>query len=226
MTIDAGKVLCLVGDNGAGKSTLTKVITGQLMPDDGKLWIGGVEQTGLTPRKALDLGVAVVPQNLALCDNLDATQNVLLGSEPTKLALGPLRFIDTRKARKEALARLTEFVGVQRLDPRLPVRRLSGGQRQIIAIVRAMVRGQTAIVFDEPTAALGVQQTDATLRLIKDIAAQGIGVLVVSHTLPDVMAVADRIIALRHGGVILDKEAPDVSEEELAEAMGFRTSRS
>jgi ABC-type sugar transport system ATPase subunit len=224
LTLRSGEVLCLVGDNGAGKSTLTNIITGQLRPDDGRLWIDGVERSRLTPRKALELGVSVVPQTLELCDNLDATQNVMLAHEPIRLRLGPFRFIDTLRARQEALGRLREL-GYQGLNPRLPVRSLSGGQRQAVAIVRAMVMGTKAIIFDEPTAALGVRQTEDTLQLIKHVAARQIGVLMVSHTLPDVMAVADRIVALRHGSVIMDKPAFDVTEEELAEAMAFRTKR-
>jgi ABC-type sugar transport system ATPase subunit len=225
LRLDAGQIVCLVGDNGAGKSTLSKILTGQLQPDDGELSINGDKQPSLTPRRALELGISIVPQALALCDNLNASQNVMLGSEPVRVRVGPLKFIDSRRNRSEALERLSQVVNLQRLDHRQPVRMLSGGQRQAIAIVRAMVRGTSAIIFDEPTAALGVQQTEATLDLVRQVAARNIAVMVISHTLPDVMAVADRIVALRHGEVIMDKLIGDTEDAEVAAAMGLTSRR-
>jgi ABC-type sugar transport system ATPase subunit len=226
LTINAGEIVCVVGDNGAGKSTLSKIISGQLQPDAGELWIDNVQRPHLTPRRALELGISVVPQTLALCDNLNASQNVMLGKEPVWLRLGPLRFIDSQRMRKEALERIQRLaVGLETLDLRKPVRSLSGGQRQAIAIGRAMVRGTKLIIFDEPTAALGVRQTEATLDLIRQVAARNIGVMVISHTLPDVMALADRVIGLRHGEIILDKPLSDTDEMEVAEAMALRIAR-
>ena len=225
LTLRAGEILCLVGDNGAGKSTLTKVLTGQLQPEVGQILINGTEKVTLTARRALELGISVVPQTLALCENLNATQNVMLGNEAVSLKLGPFHFIDARRNRSEALTRLRDVVELDRLNSRAPVRMLSGGQRQAIAIVRAMARGSTAIIFDEPTAALGIRQTEVTLELIRKVAARNVAVMVVSHTLPDVMAVADRIVALRHGEVIMDKPAVDTEESELAEAMALRVTR-
>jgi ABC-type sugar transport system ATPase subunit len=225
LTMRAGEIVCLVGDNGAGKSTLSKVLTGQLQPEAGSIAVNGIEQTHLTSRRALELGIAVVPQTLALCENLNATQNVMLGNEAVSLRLGPLRFIDSRRNRAEALGRLNDVIDPHRLDSRAPVRMLSGGQRQAIAIVRAMARGSTAIIFDEPTAALGVHQTEATLELVRNVAAKNIAVMVISHTLPDVMAVADRIVALRHGEVIMDKAIDEADEDEVAAAMSLRTTR-
>jgi ABC-type sugar transport system ATPase subunit len=222
LSLTAGKVLCLVGDNGAGKSTLSKVLCGQLRPDAGELWVDGVRQPHLTPRRAIELGIAVVPQTLALCDNLNATQNVMLGYEPAWLRVGPLRFVDSRRSRREARARIDE-IGVRLDSMDTSVRRMSGGQRQAIALARAMVRGSKAIIFDEPTAALGVHQTEATIELIKRVAARGIAVMVISHSLPDVVAVADRIVGLRHGETIMNVDARDVSEAEVAVAMGLRT---
>lgn len=221
----AGEILCLVGDNGAGKSTLSKVLMGQLRADAGEIWISGVSQTGLTPRRALELGVAIVPQTLALCENLNATQNIMLGHEAVSLRLGPIRFIDSRRNRAEALQRLQEVLDLQRFNSRAPVRMLSGGQRQAIAIVRAMARGTTAILFDEPTAALGVHQTEVALDLVRKVAARNVAVMMISHTLPDVMAVADRIVALRHGEVIMDKPRGETDEAEVATAMALRTGR-
>jgi ABC-type sugar transport system ATPase subunit len=225
LSMKAGEVLCLVGDNGAGKSTLSKIIAGQLRPDAGEISIGGVKQPRLTPRRALELGISVVPQTLSLCDNLNASQNVMLGNEEVWLRIGPFRFVDGRRNRAEALTRLEGVISLHRLDVTIPVRRLSGGQRQAIAIVRAMVRGTKAIIFDEPTAALGVRQTEATLDLVRQVAARGIAVLAISHTLPDVMAIANRIVALRHGEVIMDKPIEATDEDEIAAAMALRTTR-
>jgi simple sugar transport system ATP-binding protein len=222
LSLYPGKVLCLVGDNGAGKSTLSKIVCGQLRPDAGDLLVDGVAQPHLTPRRALSLGIAVVPQTLALCDNLTAAQNVMLGCEPTWLRVGPLGFVESRRSRREARARINEIgVNLDSLD--VSVRRMSGGERQAIAIARAMVRGRRVIVFDEPTAALGVHQTEATLELVKRVALQGIAVMVISHSLPDVMAVADRIVALRHGETIMDEDTASVREADVADAMGLRT---
>ena len=111
-SLNAGEVVCLVGDNGAGKSTLSKILCGQMRPDAGELLINGVRHTNLTPRRALELGIASVPQTLALCDNLNASQNVMLGCEPARLRIGPLGFLESRRARREAQARLDE-VGVR-----------------------------------------------------------------------------------------------------------------
>jgi ABC-type sugar transport system ATPase subunit len=222
LSLHAGEIVCLVGDNGAGKSTLSKILCGQMRPDAGELLINGTPRTNLTPRRALDLGIASVPQTLALCDNLNATQNVMLGCEPARLRLGPLHFLESRRARREAKVRLDE-VGVHLPGHDVSVRRMSGGQRQAIAIARAMVRGTKVIVFDEPTAALGVRQTEATLNVIRRVAAQGVAVLVVSHSLPDVMAVADRIVALKLGEKIMDTLAGETKETDVAMAMGLRT---
>jgi ABC-type sugar transport system ATPase subunit len=224
INLTPGEVLCLVGDNGAGKSTLSNIISGQLRPDAGEMWIDGTKQRHLTPRRALELGISVVPQTLALCDNLNASQNVMLGFEPVWFRLGPLRFIDSPRSRQEARAGIEE-IGVNLDSVDVPVRRLSGGQRQAIAIARAMVRGTRVVIFDEPTAALGVHQTEATLQLIKRIATRGVAVLMISHALPDVMLIADRIVGLRHGEVILNKVARETTEDEVEAAMGLRTER-
>jgi ABC-type sugar transport system ATPase subunit len=214
------EVVCLVGDNGAGKSTLTKVIGGQLRADAGELWIEGRRYRQLSPGKALGLGIATVPQALALCDNLGASQNVLLGREPVWFRFGPLKFTHSRRARELALERIREVgVAIPSLDT--PVRRLSGGQRQAIAIARATMSGKTLVIFDEPTAALGVRQTQATLDLVRKVAARGAAVMVISHNVRDVMSVADRIVGISLGEVIMDKMIDDVSEAEVTRAMTF-----
>ena len=164
-----GEVVCLVGDNGAGKSTLANILCGRIQPDDGHISLDGVEVGRLTPREALRVGIATVPQTLALCDNLSAIGNVVLGREPIRWGVGPVRFLDRKKAQHEASRRL-ESLGVSYGSLDKPVLTLSGGQRQAIAIARALVSGKKLILFDEPTAALGVFQTQLTLRMIRDVA--------------------------------------------------------
>jgi ABC-type sugar transport system ATPase subunit len=224
LSLYPGEVLCLVGDNGAGKTTLSKIICGQLHPDAGEIWIGGRARPRMTPLKALELGIAIVPQDLALCENLGASDNVMLGHEPVQLKLGPIRFLDSRRARREALKLINEVgVKIEKLD--IPVRTMSGGQRQAIAISRAMVRGSKLIVFDEPTAALGVRQTEATIELIRRVAHRHVAVMVISHSLKDVMAVADRIVALRLGEVIMDKPVGETTPQEVGAAMSSGRTR-
>lgn len=220
LSLYAGEIVCLVGDNGAGKTTLSKIICGQLHSDAGELWIGGMKRPRLTPRGALELGIAIVPQDLALCDNLGASENVMLGTEPTRLRLGPIRVLDSRQSRRLARTHIQEVgVRIENLD--VPVRTLSGGQRQAVAISRAMVRGKTLVVFDEPTAALGVRQTEATLQLIRRVAERRIAVMVISHNVKEVMAVADRIVALHLGEVIMDKPVAETTAQEVSAAMSL-----
>ena len=220
MTVElhAGEVAALVGDNGAGKSTLVRILAGFHQPDGGELWFGDSKVDSLSPRRARSLGVETVHQNLLLCDNLGAAANITLGQEPIRGRLGPLKFVDRRKARLEAARRLSE-VGATIPDLATPVRQLSGGQRQAVAIARAMTSSPRLIMFDEPTAALGARQTDATLILIRRVAARGVAALVISHNLDDVFAVADRIIALRQGKLVLDAPAAELRRETVVAAM-------
>lgn len=218
LSLSAGEVLALVGDNGAGKSTLVRILTGFYQPDHGELWFGDERVEQLSPRQARELGVETVHQHLLLCDNLDAAANVLLGQEPTRRRLGPLKFIDHRRARAEASRRLSE-VGAAIGDLSAPVRQLSGGQRQAIAIARAMAASPRLVMFDEPTAALGTRQTEATLRLIRGVADRGVAALLISHNLDDVFAVADRIVALRQGRLVLDQPAAQANRETVVAAM-------
>lgn len=213
-----GEIVALVGDNGAGKSTLVRILSGIYRPDEGELWIGGALAGRLTARTAREFGVETVYQNLLLCDNLGATANVMLGQEPVRWRLGPLRILDGRRADDEACRRIRE-VGVELEDLSAPVRQLSGGQRQAVAIARATVRAHRVVLFDEPTAALGVKQTRATLELIRRVAGQGIAVLLISHNLDDVFAVAHRIVALRLGRVALDVRVDAATRAEVVAAM-------
>jgi len=214
----AGQIVCLVGDNGAGKSTLVKILGGVHQPDSGEIRLKDQVLRGLTPREARGYGIEIVYQHLSLCDNLGAAANVLLGHEPVRFHLGPLRWIDTGQTHREAARRLAE-IGTSLDDLEAPVRRLSGGQRQSIAIARALGNSSRLILFDEPTAALGIRQTRATLNLIRRTAARGAAVVVISHNLEDVFAVADRIVALRHGAVTLDAPVGVTSREEVVACM-------
>ncbi len=213
-----GHVVALVGDNGAGKSTLVKILSGIHQPDAGEIWVGDTQLTHLSPHRARAYGIETVYQHLSLCDNLDAAANVMLGQEPVRLRIGPFRVIDKVRSVEEARRRISE-VGVSLDDFSKPVRSLSGGQRQAVAIARAMVNAHRLIMFDEPTAALGVRQTKATLDLVRRVADQGVAVILISHNLDDVFAVADRVVALRLGQVMLDKPFKSTTREEVVACM-------
>ncbi len=213
-----GQVVALVGDNGAGKSTLVKILSGIHEPDEGEIWLGDQKVEHLNSHNARHLGIETVYQHLSLCDNLSAAANVMLGQEPVRFKLGPFRFLDQKRAIDEARRRIGE-VGVTLNDFTTPVRRLSGGQRQAIAIARATVKAHRLIMFDEPTAALGVRQTKATLELVQRVAAQNVAVIMISHNLDDVFAVADRIVALRLGRITLNVPLHATSREEVVACM-------
>jgi simple sugar transport system ATP-binding protein len=218
LDLQPGQVVALVGDNGAGKSTLVKILSGIYQPDEGEIWIGATKVNHLNPQRAREFGIETVYQHLSLCDNLDAAANVVLGQEPARLRFGPFRFIDKQRSIEEARRRIAE-VGISLDDYATPVRSLSGGQRQAVAIARAMVKAHRLIMFDEPTAALGVRQTKATLDLVRRVADQGMAVVLISHNLDDVLAVADRVVALRLGRMTLDKPLKSTSREEIVACM-------
>jgi ABC-type sugar transport system ATPase subunit len=217
LDLRAGEIVCLVGDNGAGKSTLVKILSGVLAPDRGEVLIDE-RPVSLNRQQARSHGIEAVYQDLALCDPLGAVANVMLGQEPISFRLGPLKFID-RRASMEAARRCIAEVGIELDDLTTPVHRLSGGQRQAVAIARATVRGHRLIIFDEPTAALGVRQTQTTLELVRRVAQQGVAVVMISHNLDDVFAVANRIFALRLGSVTLNTDVASTSREEVVACM-------
>jgi len=222
----AGQIVGLVGENGAGKSTLAKILSGLITPDQGEIWFGDVRVHNLTPHKARAMGIETVYQTLELCDNLSPVANVMLGREPVRFTLWPLRFLDERAARVEAEKRLADL-GITIPDLSAPVRRLSGGQRQAVAIARASLRAERLMIFDEPTAALGLRQKDATLQLIRRVASQGLAVVLISHNVDEVLAVADRVVALRLGEVTLDAARESISRSEVEAYMsGFRAAAS
>ncbi len=197
LDIPAGQVTALLGDNGAGKSVLIKTISGIWAPSGGQIFWRGEEVHVHTPRDAEHLGIATVYQDLALCHNLDIVQNMFLGHEETKAGL--LDEISMELTTKRTLADLSVSTvkSVRQL-----VGSLSGGQRQAIAVARAVMRDSQLVIMDEPTAALGVSQTAQVLNLIKTLAARGIAVIVISHNLNDVFQVADRAAVMYLGSLV------------------------
>ncbi len=197
LDIPAGQVTALVGDNGAGKSTLIKAVAGIYAPTSGTFWWKGEEVHIHTPRDASDLGIATVYQDLALCDNLDIVQNMYLGREVTKGSL-----LDEITMEIETRKTLTNLSVSTVKSVRQLVGTLSGGQRQSVAVARAVMRESELVILDEPTAALGVSQTAQVLELIKTLKSHGLGVIVISHNLSDVFAVADRIATMYLGTLV------------------------
>ncbi|AGP54168.1 ATP-binding cassette domain-containing protein [Streptomyces rapamycinicus] len=193
LEIHAGEVIALVGDNGAGKSTLVKVIAGVEPADTGTLeWQGRPIHIG-RPHDAQHLGIATVYQDLALCDNLDVVGNLFLGREITRI--GVLDEVEMERRTRDLLATLS----IRIPDVRRPVASLSGGQRQTVAISRALLGAPSLVMLDEPTAALGIEQTAQVLDLVERLRERGLGVLLISHNLGDVKAVADWVAVLRLG---------------------------
>jgi D-xylose transport system ATP-binding protein len=214
LDIPAGKVTALLGDNGAGKSTLIKCISGIHAPDGGAMYWQGQEVHLHSPKDASDLGIATVYQDLALCDNLDIVANMFLGRELTKhWALDEITMELTAKKTLQDL----RVVTVRSI--RQPVGSLSGGQRQSVAVARAIMQDARLVILDEPTAALGVTQTQMVLDLIGRLAEQDIAVLVISHNLIDVMAVADRIAVMYLGTMAAVGPKDQFDNQSIVELM-------
>jgi len=197
LDIPAGQVTALIGDNGAGKSTLIKTIAGIWAPTSGSMYWEGQEVHIHTPRDATHYGIATVYQDLALCDNLDIVQNMYLGREETKMALLDeitMELVTTQTLKDLAVSSVKSV--------RQVVGSLSGGQRQAVAVARAVMGESKLVILDEPTAALGVSQTAQVLELIRTLSSRGIAVLVISHNLNDVFSVADRIAVMYLGTLV------------------------
>ncbi len=213
LDVAPGEVVALVGDNGAGKSTLVKVISGVYTPDDGHITFDGKPVRASGPAEAQALGIATVFQDLALCDNLDVVANLFLGQEKS---LGP--FIDEVHMEKEAW-RLLRTLSAKIPSVRIPIASLSGGQRQTVAIARSLVGNPKVVMLDEPTAALGVAQTAEVLNLVERLRETGLGVLLITHNMADVQAVADRIVVLRLGRNAADFTVEEATTEQLVAAI-------
>jgi len=213
-----GEVLALAGDNGAGKSTLIKAIAGVHQPDHGEIWYDGARVQFASPREARDRGIETIYQDLALADNLDVGANVFLGREPAARFLGILPRID-RPAMREAARRTMASldIEIERLD--VPVRALSGGQRQAVAIGRAIYWNAKVLIMDEPTAALGVPEQRKVMALIQRLKTQDVAVIFISHNLGDIFAVADRILVLRRGVKAGERRIGETDGDEIVKLM-------
>jgi ABC-type sugar transport system ATPase subunit len=218
--VRAGEVTALIGDNGAGKSVLIKCIAGIHSPDSGQILWEGRPVRIRAPRDAAALGIDTVYQDLALCDNLDIVQNMFLGREPVKhWALDEVTMETTAKRT------LADLSVVTIRSVRQPVGSLSGGQRQAVAVARAVMRQAKLVILDEPTAALGVTQTRVVLDLIHRLKDQGIAVIVISHNLNDVTAVADRVAVLRLGRMAAVAPLSSLDAESIVDLMTTGTSK-
>jgi D-xylose transport system ATP-binding protein len=212
LDVGAGEVVAIVGDNGAGKSTLVKVLAGVHQADAGSISFNGKEVQINDPSAAIHLGIATVFQDLALCENLNVVENLFLGRE-----MGPWRLNEvTMEVRSwELLQQLSAKIPTVRV----PIASLSGGQRQTVAIARSLLGDPRVIILDEPTAALGVAQTAEVLDMIERLRERGLGVIMISHNMEDVRAVADRIVVLRLGRNNGEFDARTVSSAELVAAI-------
>jgi len=210
LTLDAGEVLAVIGDNGAGKSTLIKCLSGALVPDRGSILVDGREVSFKRPQDARDAGIETVYQTLAVAPALDIASNLFLAREiRRKGPLGSvLRMLDTGEMKRQAADHIKRL-GISTLQNiNQAVETLSGGQRQAVAVARAGAFGGRVVILDEPTAALGVRETGQVLKLVRDLRDQGLGVILISHNMPNVFEVADRIHIQRLGssvGVITPK---------------------
>jgi D-xylose transport system ATP-binding protein len=212
LDVAAGEVVAIVGDNGAGKSTLVKVLAGVHQADSGEISFEGSAVHIADPSAAIGLGIATVFQDLALCENLNVVENLFLGQE-----LSPLRLDEVAMEVKswELLRQLSARIPTVRV----PIASLSGGQRQTVAIARSLLGDPRIIILDEPTAALGVAQTAEVLDLIERLRERGLGVIMISHNMEDVRAVADRVVVLRLGRNNGEFDAHTVSSEEVVAAI-------
>jgi len=209
-----GEVMALVGDNGAGKSTLIKCVAGTHLPDDGQILFEGSEVQIHGPKDAARLGIEVVYQDLALCDNLDVVQNMYLGRELNRLQILSEAPMEQRTSETLKSLAVTTIRSV-----RQPVATLSGGQRQSVAVARAVMWNSKLVILDEPTAALGVAQTEQVLALVRRLGEQGLGVVLISHNLHDIFETADRITVLRLGRSIGVFDRRTTTQQAVVEAI-------
>ncbi|MGY1856352.1 ATP-binding cassette domain-containing protein [Modestobacter sp. SYSU DS0290] len=216
-TVRAGEVTCVLGDNGAGKSTLIKVLSGVHRPTRGELLLDGRPVTFGAPRDALDAGIATVYQDLAMIPLMSIWRNFFLGSEPT-VGWGPFRRFD-RATAKEVTRRELAAMGIDIRDPEQPVGTLSGGERQSVAIARAVHFGARVLILDEPTSALGVKQAGVVLRYIAQARDRGLGVVFITHNPHHAHPVGDRFLLLNRGRSMGDFAKGEVSPEQLTTMM-------
>jgi simple sugar transport system ATP-binding protein len=217
LSVHAGQVTCLLGDNGAGKSTLIQILSGVHRPTDGRYLVDGAPADLASPRDALTRGIATVYQDLAMIPLLSVWRNFFLGAEPC-VGSGPLRRIDTAHCERVVLEEMGRL-GVRLRDPAQPVGTLSGGERQAVAIARAIHFGARVLILDEPTAALGVKQAGVVLRYIAKARERGVGVVFITHNPHHAFPVGDRFVILRRGEVQGDYARSEIRLEELVAMM-------
>jgi simple sugar transport system ATP-binding protein len=218
--IDAGEVLALVGDNGAGKSTLAKMIAGYYHPDRGTIVLEGIPVRFETPQDARNAGIEMIYQDLSLAENLSAAANVFLGREtPKPPRLGLLSRLDSRAMEAASQKTFDEQLAIQIPSVRETVRNLSGGQRQAVAIARALYWRARLLIMDEPTAALGVRETRHVLELVQRLKSSGVAIMVISHSLRDIMSISDRIMVMRRGQKAGEETTATTSEDRIVKLI-------
>ena len=217
MKVDAGQVMCLLGDNGAGKSTLIKILSGVFRPDGGQLMIDGEEAEFGSPRHALSAGIGTVYQDLATIPLLSVARNFFLGKEPTR-SVGPLKLFDTGEADRVTLEEM-QRIGIDIRDPSQPVGTLSGGERQSLAIARAVYFGAKVLILDEPTSALGVKEAGTVLRYIVQAREDGLAVIFISHNVHHALPVGDKFTVLNRGQSMGTFTKDEINRDELETMM-------
>jgi simple sugar transport system ATP-binding protein len=215
--VDAGEVTCILGDNGAGKSSLIKILSGVHQQDEGRVLVDGDEVSFTSPRHARSRGIATVYQDLAMVPLMSIWRNFFLGAEPMK-ELGPLRWFDARFARETVRGEL-RAMGIDLRDPDQPVGTLSGGERQSLAIARAVYFGARVLILDEPTSALGVKQAGVVLRYVAQARDRGVGVVLITHNPHHAYPVGDRFLMLNRGRSLGNLAKGEVTRDELTGLM-------
>ncbi|WP_343080018.1 ATP-binding cassette domain-containing protein [Ostreiculturibacter nitratireducens] len=215
--VDRGEVVGLVGDNGAGKSTLMKIVTGMYTADAGTISLDGAPILDFSPGARRKMGIEMIYQDLALARQQDVAANIFLGREPTRSLFG-MRFVDRATMKREAQA-MIDRLGAKLPAINRPVGSFSGGQQQSVAIARALTFNPKVVIMDEPTAALAVREVQGVLDLIRQLKAEGIGVILISHRLNDVLSVTDRIVVLRHGRAAANLKTADTNMAEVVSAI-------
>lgn len=218
MEVYPGEVLGVVGDNGAGKSTLIKMISGVYEPDDGQIFLEGEEVRFDSPMAARRRGIETIYQDLALCENLDATVNIFLGREPMRRQFGLFKVVDREHMLEESEVALEEL-DIEIPNLKRPMREMSGGQRQAVAIARAVYWNARLMIMDEPTAALAVAEQRKVLDLCRTLRDQNVPVIIISHNLRDVFAVADRILVMRRARKVAELVAEETDSDEVVALM-------
>ncbi|MQY29653.1 ATP-binding cassette domain-containing protein [Nocardia aurantia] len=217
MVVEPGEVTCVLGDNGAGKSTLIKILAGVHRHDTGELRVGGEAVRFASPREALDRGIATVYQDLAVVPLMSVWRNFVLGAEPTR-GIGPIRLLDRARALRTTRNALSDM-GIELDDLEQPVGTLSGGQRQCVAVARAVHYGAKVLILDEPTAALGVKQAGVVLRYVVQARDRGLGVILITHNPHHAYPVGDRFVLLERGTVTGSYRKSEIDVNELTRQM-------